>query len=186
MKLVYENKKLIGSFIKGRFVEIPPINDNMKNSPNEMAHIFHMVLNHNPDRIEEFDRHLRQFNLRKNKLQDIIAESAMKAMLRFKPEMPGFQRYKFDIPEETPNLSPEGSNLKYSTFELDLNILGQMVYVAIRKVTEEEYLPYPKAMIIGKCLHNAVKHGKLPKRFKTRIMDMDLIYDSGIDGIAFI
>lgn len=120
------------------------------------------------------------------KITQIISDSISKRLFRFPVEIK-FLDFAFPTRLDIePQFCGIDDKLDFDTFTIDLSILYRMVQKEIVKLMEEEYIPYPKIMIIGRCLQDAVIRGRLPKRFKSNVMDFDLNYDSGIDGIVFI
>jgi len=187
MKLVYENKKLIGSFVSGAFKEVPPEKEAPKHATRNDAiqYIVHLVIEHNIERIHDFDKALRYYRYYEQKMKDIIVESTVKAMLNYRPAFP---QLRYNIPNnlDVKFQSPTCDTMSFDSFELNVSVLEAMLGDAIRMRMEEEFMPFPNKVIFGKCLDKAVARGRLPKRFKTRACGFELHYDFNLDGIAFL
>lgn len=115
----------------------------------------------------------------------IVATAATNAQLGMNPEIKHLSFAFLDSLAIEPKFSSK-DYIEYKSFVLDKTILYNMIRVAVIDYMNDECVPLPNSMVIGKCLKNAVISGRLPKRFKCRVMNFDLRYDSGIDGIVFL
>lgn len=186
MKIVYEDGIITGSFSKGKFTPVPPVREPPKSVPRKdvFSTAMHLVLNHNQEQYSEFMHYMRTYQITEAKIKEIIAVSATKGMLKFQP---GFPRMRFDFPEKV-NVAFETNHraMLGNQLELDIVVLEEMISIAIKKVMEEEFMPFPSKIVIGKCLSAAVTRGFLPKRFKVNLCGFEIIYDHNIDGIVFL
>jgi len=149
-----------------------------------LVNLLELVYTHNRDRFESFEKLCEEYNRLEQALNIIITEAGTKAQLPFNPKI----RYlEYAYLNDAPQVGFEsGGLIKYESFTLDASKLYNIIRKHIIEYMEDGILPKPNTMIIGRELNQALHKGELPKRFRATVMDFDLRYDSGIDGVMFL